>query len=231
MPTRQKKSVRNRLLNILILLLFLSGIYLVARPYVFDYLNSRKADSTLELVENQEDIAEKRRRLAQEDLYGGADVTNITKEAYQNADAEKIIFTYGIGKIVFLEQDIAVPVVEGVTNDALLVGAGTLKANQEVGRGNFSLAAHRLATRHSILFSNLKNTEIGEHVRLTIGADVATYEITEKKVIDPTQVEYISDEQGDGLITLICCTDDSVDRWMVRGKLVDETPTTAAVDK
>lgn len=219
---KKKKSWKDYLLNLFILALFLTGAFLIARPHIYDYLNGQKSQETLKLVADEDNIAEKRAKLsANKDLYSGADVKEITKEAYQNADAEKIIFDYGIGKIVFLEQDIAVPVVEGVSNDALLVGAGTLKPNQEVGKGNFSLAAHRLATRNSILFSHLSEAEKGQHIKVTIGKESATYVVTEKKVIAPTEVEYIEDSQGEGLLSLICCTDDSLNRWLVRGKLAE----------
>lgn len=215
-----KKKTKSRLLNLIILLLFLGGVYLIGRPYLFDYLNERKAEETLSLVDEQKDVTEKRTALFKEDIYSGADVTEITKDAYQKADAKNIIFQYGIGKVVFEEQNIAVPIVEGVSNAALLVGAGTLKPNQEVGKENFSLAAHRLASRRSILFSQLKYAEAGQHVTVTIGKNSAQYILTEKKVITPSEVSYISDDEGEGLITLICCTDDSVNRWMVRGTLV-----------
>lgn len=218
----QQKNWQNYLLNFFILMLFLVGAFLVARPYIYDYLNGRKAADTLNLVSRESDIEKKRANLAKNAaLYEGADVKEITKEAYQKADAENILFNYGIGKIVFMDQNLAVPVVEGVSNEALLVGAGTLKPHQKVGKGNFALAAHRLGSKNNILFSHLSEAKVGQKIKLTIGKDQAVYIVTEKKIISPTEVSYIEDSQGEGLISLICCTEDSQNRWLVRGKLAN----------
>lgn len=224
---KKKASLKNWLLNLVVAALFLVGVFLIAKPYIYDFLNGQKADKTLTLVDkalsekDAADLVDKKRRELQrnKDLYSGLDVENISKEAYQNSDAKDIIFRYGIGKIYFKEQNIAVPVVEGVTNEALLAGAGTLKPDQQVGKGNFALAGHRLGTNQSVLFSHIMELNQGDHVELTIGNQKAVYIIQDKKIIEPTEVQYIEDSQGEGLLTLICCTDDGTQRWMVRGTL------------
>ncbi len=220
---KKQHRLKNWLLNLVILALFLSGAYLLGKPYLYDYLNGKKADETLNLVDetlNKKDVNQKRLALQENtDLYSGMDVENISKEAYQKANAEDIIFNYGIGKIYFKEQGITVPVVEGVTNEALLAGAGTLKPGQEVGKGNFALAGHRLGTNQSVLFSHIIDLNPGDHAKLTIGDKSATYIIQDKQIIEPTEIQYIDDNQGEGLLTLVCCTDDGTKRWLVRGQL------------
>ena len=223
--TLNSKRKRNKIIDLLIIVFVLVGTYFIAKPFVYQYLNERKAQDVAALVQKnkQKNIAAKRSKLAKsKDTYNGRDVKAITKEAYQNSNPDKILFKYGIGEIRFVERKQVVPVMEGVTEQALLVGAGTLKPDQEPGKGNFALIGHAMGTKESpILFSMVASLKSGEHVKLTVGKKAATYKITKKKVISPYDMIWMQDSQGNGLITLFSCTADSQHRWMVRGKLVN----------
>lgn len=118
---------------------------------------------------------------------------------------------------------------EGVSNDILAVGAGTMKAGQIIGEGNYALAGHNDFgyLRNYYLFANLKIAKVGQLITVTSPNRKATYKITQKKLIGVHDTYHILDSdlpKGRAGITLICCYNekpgaltDTKHRLMVRG--------------
>lgn len=126
-----------------------------------------------------------------------------------------------IGEIAIPGVDINLPIVKGVSDDNLLVGAATMKPGQEMGVGNYTLASHYSdAYNESLLFAPLIRAKEGMKIYLTDLSKVYTYEITSITLVEPTAVEVL-DETGENIITLVTCNDMSATkRRIVRGKLV-----------
>lgn len=143
-----------------------------------------------------------------------------TSATYKNA----------IGKIAIPAVKMKLPVLLGLSNENLSTGAGTMKADQKMGSGNYALAGHYM-TNKGILFSPLKNSAVGQKIYLTDMSKVYTYDITTKTTVDETQVQWINDVAGKSLVTLITCasaTEGETNRIVVQGTLTDTQPATKA---
>jgi sortase A len=91
-------------------------------------------------------------------------------------------------------------VVEGTSHKALLHGPGRLKNSAEPGQpGNVIISAHR-----DTFFRHVFELGKGDQVRVEHGGKTAVYEVTEKKVVDPDDVEVLR-QTKDPRLTLITC--------------------------
>lgn len=155
--------------------------------------------------------------------YSGKNVKALTLEDMKKVNPEKITSSFGVGRIEIVNIGMFLPILEGVSQENLSVGAGTMKANQQLGRGNFALAGHYM-TDAGLLFGGIKNVTVGSGIYITYYSDVAYYTVTEVKHITKNDGEVILDSQGEGILTLITC-DSSVDgtagRYMVRAKVLN----------
>lgn len=126
-----------------------------------------------------------------------------------------------IGEIAIPDVGINLPIVKGVSDDNLLVGAATMKPGQEMGVGNYTLASHYSdAYNETLLFAPLVRASAGMKIYLTDLNKVYTYEITSVTLVEPTAVEVL-DETGENIITLVTCNDlSATKRRIVRGKLI-----------
>ena len=128
-----------------------------------------------------------------------------------------------IGGIAVPEVEINLPIFKGLDNVNLFYGAGTMKPNQKMGEGNYSLASHHIFTAENasqMLFSPLVNAKEGMKIYLTDKDKVYTYEIREVKHVTPDRVDEIDDREGINEITLVTCVDyDATERIIVKGDL------------
>lgn len=127
-----------------------------------------------------------------------------------------------IGEIAIPELAINLPILHGISDHNLLVGAATMTDGQVMGKGNYSLASHYSdAADETLLFSPLRKAEKGMAIYLTDLDRVYTYQITEIFVVDPSAV-HVLDETGEDVITLVTCEDlAATHRRIVRGKLIN----------
>ncbi|WP_461218241.1 class A sortase [Lapidilactobacillus salsurivasis] len=123
-----------------------------------------------------------------------------------------------LGKIAIPSVNLYLPIFKGLSDTALSSGAGTMKADQEMGQGNYALAGHYM-TNKGILFSPIAQTQVGQLIYLTDLENVYTYKITSKAVIKPEAVTVIDDRAGEKIVTLITCADGGANRWAVQGAL------------
>ena len=138
-----------------------------------------------------------------------------------------------IGGIAIPELEMNLPIFKGLANVNLFYGAGTMKPNQVMGEGNYSLASHRIFAGENAdkkLFSPLARAQKGMKIYLTDKEKVYTYEIEEVKIVTPDRVDVIDDRDGIKEITLVTCEDaNAVERIIVKGNLTEvksyaETP-------
>ena len=159
-------------------------------------------------------------------------VKSISSEAVLSAqwDAQQLPV---IGGIAIPEVEINLPIFKGLDNVNLFYGAGTMKPNQKMGEGNYSLASHHIFTAENasqMLFSPLVNAKEGMKIYLTDKEKVYTYVIREVKHVTPDRVDEIEDREGINEITLVTCVDyNATERIIVKGdfkemKSYAETP-------
>lgn len=128
-----------------------------------------------------------------------------------------------IGSIAIPTVELSLPIIKGVGNASLAVGAGTLKANQTLGQGNYALAGHYFENK-DILFSPLYNANIGDAIYVTDLTTIYEYKLTTKKVIAATDVYVIDDIPNQTILTLITCADNGTKRLAIHADFVEQYP-------
>ncbi len=139
---------------------------------------------------------------------------------------------FALLRIPVLGDNYRVPIVEGVSLDALAQGVGHYPETALPGQiGNFSVAGHRATNGEP--FAYLDQVDVGDDVFVETGTTWYTYEVTKEYIVEPTQVGVIlpvPNEPGAvprrRLMTLTTCNPrwDSYQRLIFHAKLVDELP-------
>ena len=218
----KKTNRKNLLINVLagfLILLSLALIFNSKIRGIFMVWNTNKYQvsqvSKEKLEENQ-------------DTEGNFDfdsVKAISSEAVLSSqwDSQKLPV---IGGIAIPEVEINLPIFKGLDNVNLFYGAGTMKRDQVMGKGNYSLASHHIFTAENasqMLFSPLARAKNGMKIYLTDKDKVYTYVIHEVKHVTPDRVDEIDDRSGVDEITLVTCVDyDATERIIVKGDLKEE---------
>ena len=214
---KKKKKRRNLLTNILAVFLILLSLVLIFNAQIRDIFmvwNTNKyqvSQVTKEKIEENKET---------EGNFDFESVKSISSEAVLAAqwDAQQLPV---IGGIAIPEVEINLPIFKGLDNVNLFYGAGTMKANQKMGEGNYSLASHHIFTAENasqMLFSPLVNAKAGMKIYLTDKDKVYTYEIREVKHVTPDRVDEIEDREGVKEITLVTCVDyNATERIIVKG--------------
>lgn len=120
-------------------------------------------------------------------------------------DPSDLISKYGVGMIAIPSIGLELPVLEGITQANISIGAGTIKPNQRIGHGNFALLGHYM-TNSGLLFGGLKNAKIGDEVVLTYYGKTETYIVQETKIVHQSEGRYMLDDPEEPhYLTLITC--------------------------
>lgn len=128
-----------------------------------------------------------------------------------------------IGSISIPSVNLNLPIGKGTSKYTLALTAGTLKENQVMGKGNYSLAGHHM-NREDLLFSPLFRVKKGASVYLTDSRYIYKYQIDEQRTIKATDIEVLEDIEGEKILTLITCDDDGATRLLTKGHFINKTP-------
>ncbi|WP_338751209.1 class A sortase [Bacillus sp. FJAT-52991] len=126
-----------------------------------------------------------------------------------------------IGIITIPDIHIELPILKGTTNDNLLIGAATMREDQQMGQGNYPLAGHHTRSEEQF-FGRVPELKKGADIYLTDKKNKYHYKVTENKVISETETDVINDTT-ENKITLITCDvpTKTNKRVMVQGVLVE----------
>ena len=214
---KKKKKRRNLLTNILAVFLILLSLVLIFNAQIRDIFMVWNTNKYQVSQVTKEKIEENK---GTEGNFDFDSVKSISSEAVLAAqwDAQQLPV---IGGIAIPEVEINLPIFKGLDNVNLFYGAGTMKASQKMGEGNYSLASHHIFTAENasqMLFSPLVNAKAGMKIYLTDKDKVYTYEIREVKHVTPDRVDEIEDREGVKEITLVTCVDyNATERIIVKG--------------
>jgi len=118
----------------------------------------------------------------------------------QEAPANSAAIDPSLTRLIIPKINLDSFVVEGTSHKALLRGPGRLKNSAEPGQpGNVIISAHR-----DTFFRHIFELGKGDQVQVQHGGKTAIYEVTEKKVVDPDDVEELR-QTKDPRLTLITC--------------------------
>jgi sortase A len=219
-PKNKKSRKRNWLLNIFLLLLLIVGLALVFNTQIRNFLIQQNGKAYAIEKLTPEEIEKNNQ---QDTSFDFGAVESLSTEAVLKAQFENKNLPV-IGAVALPDVKINLPIFRGLDNVVLLTGAGTMKPDQEMGKGNYALASHRVQDMVS-LFSPLEYSKPGELIYTTDLTNIYTYKINYVEKIDPSRVELIDDVPGKKMITLITCGDMyATTRIAVQGELESVTP-------
>lgn len=233
--TKKKKKIGTYLLYAFFALLFVAGLLMTFNKPI---RNQHIAKVTTEHQVNnipKETLEENNQKEATFDFEAvepisteaiiqeaAAAVTNQTVSAPKSTDRSFLT----IAGIAIPELGMNLPIYKGLDSYSLLYGAGTMKADQEPGKGNYALASHHMfGYGENLLFSPLSRAREGMTIYVTDKNKVYTYHISSIQVVDPSSVYVIEDEPGKTEITLVTCNDyAATKRIIVKGDYLGEHP-------
>ena len=112
-----------------------------------------------------------------------------------------------IGQMVIPSINSNLTLFKGLSNNEMLAGVGTMKKDQIMGNGNYSIAGHY--ANNGTLLGDLTSVKVGDTVRITDKVKIYEYKVYETKVVSPDSVELIEDdiatERGNPIITVMNC--------------------------
>lgn len=128
-----------------------------------------------------------------------------------------------LGAVAIPDANLNTAVIKGMSDVAMLSGAGTMFPDQVMGQGNYTLASHHIGYGTDILLNNISDSvTVGDKIYLTDLTNVYVYETFFVEAVNPDQVQYISQEvTANPIITLMTCTADLTQRWIVQGNLTE----------
>lgn len=208
--------MKNKIVSLLSILLILTGLTLVFLPTISSHVIERRTADNATVVDEvpAETLKE---NLASESEFDFDSILEISPSQTFLA-ANQIDESLLLGKLLIPSIDLNLAVYNGVTNQILHAGVGTMRPNLEMGKGNFPIAGH-YASNKDALFGDLTAVAIGDSVYLTDNDQLYEYKVYDTKIVEPTEIEWIQDDvaekHGEPIISLMNC-------YYVDGKNTDK---------
>lgn len=207
-----------------LILLGIGIVFMVSQawPVVQVYLNQQDvavANYTAEeLQENASDQSNGQFDFNEVRNVSAAEVNQVRSDIESgNADLDIL------GAVAIPNANLNTAVIKGMSDAAMVSGAGTMFPDQVMGQGNYTLTSHHIGYGTDILLNNISDSvTVGDKIYLTDLTNVYVYETFFVEAVNPDQVQYISQEMtGDPIVTLMTCTADLTQRWIVQGNLTE----------
>lgn len=214
---------------ILSIFLIIAGLIILFLPKISSQIIEKRTENNVEEVKNIS--SEKLQNNLDSETTFDFDSIRETSPSQTFSSKNNIDEDLILGRLFIPSIDLNLTVYNGVTNEILHAGLGTMRPNLEMGKGNFPIAGHYSRNKEA-LFGNLTAVESGDLVYLTDNEKVYEYEVYETKVVEPNEVHYIdkqlAEEHGESIVSLMNCyyvdgeyTDK---RFFVFGELTDSYP-------
>lgn len=195
---QHKKRKHTVWINLIVIVLLLLGMALIFNKQIESFWLQRAGQQKVTKVTRAEVVKGQKIK----GQYDSGAVQALSLEAMLAAENAK--HQYAIGIISIPTVGIKLPIYKGMTNTTLAIGAGTMKANQKMGKDNYALAGHHMADPHT-LFSPLSDIKRKDKIYLTDLKNIYIYKVRQHQVIPETQGDIIDNHPKKTEITLITC--------------------------
>ncbi|MFG3431146.1 class A sortase [Lysinibacillus fusiformis] len=206
---------RNKLKLALLLYALIIGLLLIFITPIQNGLIARMSDQ-FNAVEYSTDDIKKNNQLDANFEFEAVQSLSIAEVLQAQINASKMPV---IGSIAVPSVHMQLPILKGVGNAVLAIGAGTMKPNQQLGQGNYALAGHYFEEK-DILFSPLYQAQIGDIIYVTDMSNVYEYKLATKKIIAATDVYIVDDIPNQTTLTLITCAEKGSKRLALQADFV-----------
>lgn len=238
---RKKKIYKINFIISIILLLIISTIFIYTN---YERNKSEQvSEQILANIKETQEEAEKAKEKAQSDVL--TVVLNNAQEdlkvkTLDESDYKTLIDKkettengysyYTIAKIEIPKLNLSYPIIEGVTGteketeELLKMSPCKLAGPEPNEKGNFCIVGHNY--RNQKFFSKVPTLEVGEKIIITdytksTEGNAVTYEIYNEYTVVPEDISCLEQKtKGKKEITLITCTDDGKQRFIVKAKEV-----------
>ena len=220
------KTTMKILRKIIFLLLVVSGAILILLPTYRKMKLRYEVQTAVKVIEEvtPEEIQENEEKEQPEEIFDFEQVDEISPTAtfLDNRPIDKSLL---IGQLVIPSLDMNLCIFKGTTNYNLLRGLGTMKPDDKMGKGNYTLAGHNNGDK-KLLFGALMDIKKGAIVRITDKTNIYEYKIYETKVADSTSLELLENSEaekvGKPIISLMTCDKGTwtSNRFFALGKFV-----------
>ncbi|MDC4232156.1 class C sortase [Actinomyces sp. B33] len=133
-----------------------------------------------------------------------------------------------MGRIKIPSIDVDLPIYHGTSEATLLEGIGHLEGTSLPvgGAGTRTVLTGHRGLADATMFTDLDKVEMGDTFTLEVFGEVLTYEVNDKKVVEPEETETLRVEQGRDLATLVTCTPLGINthRILLTGERITPTP-------
>ncbi len=222
------------IINIIIGLIFLTGLSILLYPKLSDYINELHASRAIASYDNtviemeEEDYTKELEaaKVYNEYLVNFSNLSAVTEA--ENAREDKIyqsllnVAGNGImASIKIPSVKINLPIYHGTDEAVLQVGAGHyLGSSLPIG----GESTHAILTGHrglpsAKLFTDLDRLEVGDVFYIKVLGEILEYQIDQIEIVLPEEVEGLSIVPGEDYVTLVTCTPYGINshRMLIRG--------------
>ena len=207
-------KVRKWLSWVGIIVLFLVSLALIFNQQIKDYLVSSYTPTITKTT-----VTKNQHKKVSSSAYDFSQTKDLNLQTVAKARASKQSINI-IGEIAIPSINLTLPIATGVSNTTLALAAGTMRADQQMGQGNYPLAGHNMAHGSKILFSPLYyHAKVGQMIYQTDMKKIYYYRIYERKFIKATRVDVVNNTKKT-IVTLITCDKIGKNRLLVRGKFI-----------
>lgn len=233
------KPKKRKLLDLLMLFLLLSGIGVLAYPFVSDALNNYLDQQIIShyqqqavkeneevMAKIQENMTKKNQQLAKEGGNSGADPFTKKKEPVKK---DRTYFEkHTIGILTIPKINVNLPIFDQTTMKLLEKGACLLEGTSYPigGKSTHAVLSSHRGLSQAKLFTNLPQLKIKDHFYIEINGQYLAYQVDQIKTVEPTETEALQIQEDQDLVTLVTCTPYMINshRLLVRGHRIVVEP-------
>lgn len=233
------KPKKRKLLDLLMLFLLLSGIGILAYPFVSDALNNYLDQQIIShyqqqavkeneevMAKIQENMTKKNQQLAKEGGNLGADPFTKKKEPVKK---DRTYFEkHTIGILTIPKINVNLPIFDQTTMKLLEKGACLLEGTSYPigGKSTHAVLSSHRGLSQAKLFTNLPQLKIKDHFYIEINGQYLAYQVDQIKTVEPTETEALQIQEDQDLVTLVTCTPYMINshRLLVRGHRIIVEP-------
>ena len=226
--------MKNKLINIFLILALVAGLSLLLYPTVSDYWNSLHASQAVasydqavkSMDEGKYDELLQRAGQYNRDLFLRGTLFALTDEEREDYNSQLDIDGSGVmGYIEIPTIKVSLPIYHGTSDDVLQVAVGHLEWSSLPVGGESThcvLSGHR-GLPSAKLFTNLDQLAEGDLFVIRTLDEVLTYEVDRILIVLPSELQALAAEEGKDLCTLVTCTPYGINshRLLVRGHRIE----------
>ncbi len=229
--------MKNKIITIVLILIFIGGLSLLLYPTISDYWNSfhqSKAISTYteQIATMDEDkyknIIEEAEKY-NDRLRAKPNQFAFTEE--EEKEYENILDVSGVGVMGYIEIakiNCSLPIYHGTSDAVLQIAIGHLPWTSLPigGIGNHVVVSGHRGLPSAKLFTDLDKMEIGDTFIIRVLDDIMTYEVESIVIVEPYEIDSLVIDKERDLCTLVTCTPYGVNshRMLVTGHRVENAP-------